>query len=306
MALARTLAIPYKRTEGMRISPADIVADEEKNGRAYQYKKSDLQDLLSDLRNGVGITSPVWVRRIQTEEGQGVELVAGFRRWLAACEYLKECPDYLLPCIIVEPKDDLDALAMNLRENAKRKNLSIIDLGHAAYRLHEEPTKGGGRTLAEVGEILNISQPQVSQVLKLVTELPESLQNMIAAKKVTADFAFTLLKITDRAERQKQIDKLLSGETSEPAQGVPAPKQTRSQRSQSKELREAARAAGEKIARRLPEIKKYLRTAVDEEGPGSNKGEVKLKKKLLQFISGEISEDSLDKWFNELCVKEIY
>jgi ParB/RepB/Spo0J family partition protein len=299
--MARTLAIPYKRTEGMRISPADIVADEEKNGRAYQYKKSDLQDLLSDLRNGLGITSPVWVRRIQTEEGQGVELVAGFRRWLAACEYLKECPDYLLPCIIVEPKDDLDALAMNLRENAKRKNLSIIDLGHAAYRLHEEPTKGGGRTLAEVGEILNISQPQVSQVLKLVTELPESLQNMIAAKKVTADFAFTLLKITDRAERQKQIDKLLSGET--PAQGVPAiPKQTRGR---SKELREAARAAGEKIARRLPEIKKYFRTAVDEEGPGSNKGEVMLKKKLLQFISGEINEDALDKWFNELCVREV-
>ena len=66
-------------------------------------------------------------------------------------------------------------------------------------------------------------------------------------------------------------------------------------------VRDAARDAGAKVSMRMPEFKKYLQEAIDEDGPGSNKGEVALKKKLLEFLDGKFTGRTMDNHFNTNC-----
>ena len=320
--MARTLAFAYKRGEIIQTSPANIDFDEEQNGRAFLYTVADFSDLLEDLRSGKGIHTPIWCRPIQKEGGQGLHLVAGQRRLLAGLEYIKENPEYLIKVLVVEPKDDMESLEMNARENAGRAELSIIDQGHVAIRLREEPTKEGGRSINQISKLLKISTTQVNQAIRLVTELPEVVQRAIHNKKVTVDDALTILKVMDPVKRAALINEFLSGKKEElviktmpvslPEQPVgqierPIPTEAVGVRSieedevPKRNVREAVRDAGGKVALRMPELKKYFQEAVDEDGPGSNKGEVKLKQKLLLFVAGEISQRTMDDWFNKLC-----
>jgi len=209
--MARTLAFPYKRGEIIQTSPANIQYDEENNGRAFLYLPTEFQDLLEDLRSGKGILTPIWCSPISIEGGNGLKLVAGQRRLLAGLEYLKENPDFLIKVLVVEPEDDLDALEMNARENSGRKDLSIIDHGHIAVRLREEPTKTGGRTLEQISKILNISQAQVTQAIKIVEGLPEVVQKAIHQGKIKTDDALTVLKVSDPAKRKDMIAEFLTG-----------------------------------------------------------------------------------------------
>lgn len=326
--MAKVMAVPYKRGEKASFSPKDIRFDEEKNGRAFLYKKSDFEDLLRDLRSGKGITSPLWVRSVTEGEGQVPMLVAGQRRLHAALEYLKENPDYLIPCIWVNAETEREILELNIRENAPRKNLSIIDIGHNACRLRDLPTTTGGNTMEEIGQQLGVSQAQVTQAIKIVEGLPEVVQRLIHDGKVTNDDALTVLKVPDPTRREQMIQEFLSGKPKAPAptsaaapagasdsaapSKVTAPEQPKGQAERpmpteaaaarpERNVRDAARDAGAKVALRMPELKRYLQEALDEEGPGSNKGEVQLKKKLLAFVNGEITSRTIDDWFNKCC-----
>jgi len=312
--MARTLSFSYKRGELIQTTPANITFDEENNGRAFLYAEDDLADLLVDLESGKGITSPIWVAPHQTELGQGLKLVAGHRRLLAALQYAKNNPNYLIRCLVVEPKDEQEALEMNARENSKRRALSIIDQGHVALRLREEPTNTGGRTLAEIADILNISQAQVSQAMKLVEQLPERAQRAVHFGWVTVDDALTILKVPDPQTRENLVaEYITSGNRIVPEViSVPDPllepeiqSENESETPETPEtprnVRTAAREAGARVGLRLPELKKYLKQAVDEDGPGSNKGEVEIKKGLLDFISGKFGEKKMDSIFGSNC-----
>ena len=73
---------------------------------------------------------------------------------------------------------------------------------------------------------------------------------------------------------------------SEPVEGADEP-DTNAPRSQKgrPSIREAVREAGGNVGNvRMPELKRYLQQALDEEGPGSNKGEVELKRSLLSYL----------------------
>lgn len=319
----------YKRGEVIQVSPLNVAFDEENNGRAFLYRLEDLQDLLIDLRSGRGIIAPIWC---SLTDG-GLRLVAGTRRLLAALEYLKEGnPKYLIKVLLVSPKDDLDALEMNARENAGRKNLSIIDQGYIAKSLREEPTRTGGRTLDQIARILNVSPAQVNQSIKLVTELPMHVQRAIHEGKVTADDALVTLKVPDpekRAELVESLDKpepeyktitvsewpeggtkLIEAfeekiaqvvDDEEAKNAVPFSSPDPPPDPEPPTPRQAARAAGAKVSLRMPELKKYLQVAIEEDGPGSNKGEITLKKALLDFIAGKFGEKKMDSVFYDNC-----
>ncbi len=201
--------------------------------------------------------------------------------------------------------------------------------------LREEPTRTGGRTLEQIAKRMRISQPQVTQAIKIVEGLPEVLQRAIAKGTVTADAGLTVLKVEDPEKRAGLIEQLLAGKfTKEPKVvvippagsrvdlssnepvGIETPKEPTGQAerpmpkgTEDKEpkedkkanLRDAVRDAGGKVALRLPELKKYLQEAIDEEGPGSNLGEVKLKKAMLKFLAGEIKPRTMDDNFNKFC-----
>lgn len=184
-----------------------------------------------------------------------------------------------------------------------RKNLSHIDLGSVAKRFVD-----GGKTIEETRLILGVSPAQVTQHIKLVTELNEHTQLLIHTGKMTADDAFALLKIEDKDERAKVIEKVFQediqlGDTEESLGEVELDVETPKgqESSKSKTVREAVRDSGGKLTVRLSELKKYLKEAIEEEGPGSNKGEVEIKRSLLSYLDGELTGKQLDNRFNKYC-----
>ena len=152
--MARKLIIPYTELRGFKVSPNDLIINEEKNGRAFPYEKGDLEDLLQDFRAGYGIKQAITVQAYDTGNGNTLEVVAGFRRARAAVEYQKEDPELThdqkqaiwqmtwellyLPILRGEVDirdcktppggwDRLDAIYPNLRELPIERQLAIAD-----------------------------------------------------------------------------------------------------------------------------------------------------------------------------------
>lgn len=314
--MARSFSFDSKRFEGFSVSPTDLTIDYAENGRTFPYTPEDIQDLLEDFQNGKGINQPVLVKPWKTDfSPKGLKVVAGYRRVYAALEWTKTNPEFTVPVIIEDPEDPLEELILNIRENVARKDLSHIDLGTNAQRLQAQ-----GMTNEEISGVLGVSPAQVTQHIKLVVELPERLQFLVHIGKakggITADDAFAVLKLpaeerlgfvekhlkgvgdevieADNEERAVSGDEdnggiFQGGSGSSVARGVGS-------------IRSAVRAAGGNVGSvRLPEFKKYLQQALDEDGPGSNKGEVGLKESLLDYLSGELTEKQLDNRFEKFC-----
>jgi ParB/RepB/Spo0J family partition protein len=297
--MARTLSIESKRFEGREVYPRDLIVNQEENGRAFPYTVADVADILEDLEAGRGIMQAITVVPVKTETGPSLKVIIGYRRWFAANEYGKTHPEFMIPVVLETDKDksEVDILVDNLRENVAKKSLTIIDHGRAAMRLTESKYNQ-----QEIKLILGLgSEAQVSQALKLVTELPEAVQIKVHKGEITADDAFTLLKVKDMQKRAEVIQNVLSSppptvqEMQEP-QELKAPRGARSAA-----IREAAEEAGAVITMKMPGFKKYLNEAIDEEGPGSNHGEVELKKKILLRLEGTISDKQLDNAFGKYC-----
>jgi ParB/RepB/Spo0J family partition protein len=296
--MARTLSIESKRFEGREVYPRDLIVNEEENGRAFPYTVTDVADILEDLEAGRGIMQAITVVPVKTETGPSLKVIIGYRRWFAANEYGKTHPDFMIPCVLETDKykSEVDILIDNLRENVAKKGLTIIDFGKAADRL------SGFKTQKEIKEILGLgSEAQVSQALKLVNELPEAVQVKVHKGEITADDAFTLLKVKDPEKRAEVVAQVLATPVSEPKEeGEPQELKT-PRGARSAAIREAAEEAGAVITMKMPGFKKYLNEAIEEEGPGSNHGEVELKKKILLRLEGTISDKQLDNAFGKYC-----
>lgn len=288
----------------METLPSLLKFNPDDNGRAFPYQTADLADLLLDLSEGRPIRERVLVQEVNDE----LWVLAGIRRTMAGQEWEKTNPDYLLPIELVENMNPLDALILNIRENVARKELSIIDIGSNASRL-----RAHGKTGAEIISILGLkSEGQVSQAIKLFTDLPEYIQLMVANKTITADDAFTLLKIEDGAKRSEVLRGYLESKanaalTSARQNGenvsldvISPDRETNSppppsNKKKAETLREMASNAGADLgAMRMTEFKKYLQEAVDMEGPGSHKGEMVIKKLLLQLLDRSITPEIMD------------
>lgn len=287
--MARSFSFPVSRFEGFRISPSDIQVNWEDNGRAFPYELADVTDLLGDLRAGRDYHSPLVVKPVKLDDGgRGVKLVAGYRRLYAALEFVQESPDFKVPVIVEEPEDEKATLILNVRENVARKDLNHIDRGHVIERF-----QALGMDKKEIAETLEISDAQVGQLLRLVTELSERIQFLVKGGQITADDAFAILAITDPDAREAFVTSLLA-EKSESSIKPPT--------SNKKTVREKVREAGGNVgAVRLPEFKRYLSEIVDTDGPGSNKGQVELCKSLLEYMSGKLAAKQLDIRFEKFC-----
>ena len=134
--MSRQIVGDHIRRSDLPCMPADqIVVVHNENTRLYEPDVSDLID--SFLKNGQ--LQPCVVRPLT--DGR-VQLVAGYRRWLAAMAIAKiQATDGIPPedrfklAVVVQKMSAVEALDRNIIENDQRKNLSPVEYAHAIRRL---------------------------------------------------------------------------------------------------------------------------------------------------------------------------
>jgi len=151
---------------------------------AYQPRREfdpeALKDLASSIRES-GVLQPIVVRR----SGTGFELIAGERRLRAA----KEAGLETVPAIVREVSED-EMLGLALVENIQRDDLNPMELA----RSYAMMVKKFGLTQDQVASRLGLSRPAVANTLRLL-ELPASIQDMVAAGKLSAGHARAILSV---------------------------------------------------------------------------------------------------------------
>lgn len=140
----------------------------------------ELQELSDSIREN-GVLQPILLRR--ANDG-GLEVVAGYRRWLAAS--LAEVD--AIPAIVLGVTSDARALEIALIENLQRRDLTIIEEAEANRALIETY----GRSHDQVAALIGRSRSFVSNSLRLLT-LPDDVKSMLEEGKITAGHARALL-----------------------------------------------------------------------------------------------------------------
>lgn len=166
----------------------------------------------------VGQLQPILVEKKRA----GYTLIAGLRR-LRACESLGRRVD----ARVVEPRDRLHELVMQLSENMKRKGLDKLEMAEGLKRYKEEyiaaypETRHGGagrgrvrghavRFSAAASEALAISEQAVNELL-LVADLPTQTKTKIrqstrSVRDRNAETARALVKFRGRKRRASCVE----------------------------------------------------------------------------------------------------
>jgi ParB family chromosome partitioning protein len=158
-----------------------------------QPRKEFDRETVSGLAESIrvqGLIQPVVVRpRVQG----GYELIAGERRWRAACE----AGVTSVPAVVREA-DDRDTLLLGLVENVAREDLSPVEEGRAYAILLDE----FGLSLGEVAERVGKSKPTVSNRVRLL-ELPSDVLELVGRGELSEGHARALLSIPDHDSRRR-------------------------------------------------------------------------------------------------------
>jgi ParB family chromosome partitioning protein len=149
-----------------------------RNGR----KAPDVSDLLPTVRKR-GVIQPILVRPNCAPDG--FEIVAGRRRWTAACLVAAErCAgepdpqDNLIPCAILDEGDDADAIEASMIENMARLDADEVTQWENFTRLVKE-----GRAIDDIAVTFGLPDLSVRRVLALGNLLPR-IRAMYAAEDI--------------------------------------------------------------------------------------------------------------------------
>lgn len=157
------------------------------------FDEESLTELTVSVQQ-IGVLQPVLVRPL---EAGGYELIAGERRWRAAGRAgLATIP------AVIRFTDDLASVEQALVENLHRQDLTVLEEAAAYQQLIEDFEL----THEELSERVGKSRSAVSNTLRLLG-LPPGIQHLLAAGKLSAGHARTLLGTPDRA-LQEQLAKL--------------------------------------------------------------------------------------------------
>jgi ParB family chromosome partitioning protein len=143
-----------------------------------------------------GIIQPIIVRRIAPDEYQ---IIAGERRWRAA----KSAGHTKIP-VILRTADDQKALELAIVENIQREDLNPIELALAFHRMASDL----GLSHDQIGEKTGKDRATVTNTIRLL-QLPEDLQQLIAARKLSPGHARALLKIQDQQTQREMAERCI-------------------------------------------------------------------------------------------------
>ena len=117
-----------------------------------------LEELATSIKSGTILQYPI-VRESKEERGR-YELIAGYRRYLAA----RRAGFPSIPCVIIEC-DDAEAFKINLIENIQRENLTDYEI---AKRLKEFKDRTG-YSVRQISQLLGKSVAWVENHLRMLT-----------------------------------------------------------------------------------------------------------------------------------------
>ena len=146
-----------------------------------QFDPSAIQELAASIRER-GVLQPVLLR----PAGDGYQLVAGERRFLAA----REAGFASIPAII-RPLTDRESLLIALIENIQRENLNPIDEARAYYRLATEY----GLQHEEIGQRVGKDRSTVSNAIRF-NNLPPDIQSLMESGALSAGHGRALLSLS--------------------------------------------------------------------------------------------------------------
>lgn len=135
-------------------------------------KSPDISDILPSIR-ARGVLSPLFVRPAACPAGEGgapdrFEILAGKRRYFASLEAARDLgEDRALPCIVLGPQDDAEALEISMIENLLREEPDEVTQWESFTRLVRE-----GRSVADIAATFALTELKVKRILALGNLLP--------------------------------------------------------------------------------------------------------------------------------------
>lgn len=189
-----TLQAPV--AEQIVVAANDILVDPVRNLRHFAPNAKDIEDLARNIVDR-GQIQPVGIRARPESNGDGLpyELLFGFRRVLAiqyANDHL-DAPDLKVVARLLTASD-VDAMMLNLDENLRRKELSLMDVSLAISRFKEQGL-GGAEIAAKFGK----GTSWVSQIGKFTNFRP-AIQKQIHDGKLDQTHARELIGLEDEAQ----------------------------------------------------------------------------------------------------------
>jgi ParB family transcriptional regulator, chromosome partitioning protein len=158
----------------------------------HGVKKVDYKDLIPSIKER-GILQPLLVRK----NGRGYEIIAGRRRFLAACSLEKEGLEVeAVPCAIMAKGDDAAAVEASLIENVAHLPMDDMDQFEAFQRLLKE-----GRSIEDIANVFGVTELTVKRRLAIANLAPK-IRQLYRNEDIDAE---TLRALT-MASKQQQKD----------------------------------------------------------------------------------------------------
>lgn len=150
------------------------------------FDPGGLEELRDSIRNH-GLLQPVVLRQAES----GFQLISGERRWRAA----RLAGLARIPAIVRPDVSDTDMLELALVENVQRRDLNSIERARA----FKDMMDGLGATQQVVADKVGLKRSTVANLMRLL-ELPEAVQELVSAEKLSMGHGRALLGLSDPAK----------------------------------------------------------------------------------------------------------
>ncbi len=210
-----------------------------------QFSETSIKELAASIRE-VGILQPLVIRSTET----GFELIAGERRLRAA----KEAGLDRVP-VLIRQAGEGESMEMALVENLQREDLNPLETAAAYQALMDS----FGLSKDQLASRLGKSRAAVTNTLRL-TRLPESIQTLVLAEKLSEGHARALLgleteermlRLAERVRSERlsvrKTEELVREELAEPREASEAEAKPREEREESDRYREVSRRIQEAL-----------------------------------------------------------
>ena len=164
------------------------------------FNEERLQELAASFKTN-GIMQPLVVKKSE----DGFAVIAGERRFRAA----RLAGLDKIPVVVLEEIDNTRMLEMALVENIQRENLNPLELAEAYRRLIEQCQLTQHDLAGRVGK----SRTAIANQLRLLT-LPESIQQLIRAGKLTEGHARAVLMAGSEKEMLALAERIMNQDLS--------------------------------------------------------------------------------------------